>query len=539
LEQALVEAETAATLAFIWNGRSYPVDQLTSLWQTLLLHQFHDILPGSSIHSVYEAAHQQLTAALEAAAKLREDILRLSEPSDKRLGDVAKAGDGAKSASYLVWNLQLHDRPFFAEITGAGGETPLRFSIQGRPLLTQQSANRSLLLADSDARVPAMSAVALESESGTTSPPPSQDDQDQTSEPTKVWRTGARPFLTVTSRQIENQDLRITLNQDGTVESIYDKTFEREVLADRGNQLWLFTDVPRQFDAWDIDETYTDEGTELLAVAEPELIEAGPVRAALRVIRRYEDIEIVQDYCLAANSRRFDIATKVKWRGRRRLLRAIFPFAIHTHEVWSETAFGAVARPNHRNTPWDQARFEIPVHRWADLSEPGYGVSLLNNGKYGYSAHGNVLGISLLRGPIYPDPYADEGEHEFVYALFPHAGDWRNGTVREAEEMHAPLRIIPASGSGWPSLFRFTEESLKLGSLKKAEDSEAIILRLYEPHGGRGKTTIESALPLQKAAIVNILEDETRELTIDDDHRITFGFKPFQVISLKLTFKRS
>jgi alpha-mannosidase len=299
----------------------------------------------------------------------------------------------------------------------------------------------------------------------------------------------------------------------------------------------LFTDIPRQFDAWDIDESYTDEGTELLALAEPEIVEQGPIRAALRVVRHFEEIEIIQDYRLTAHSRRLEIATKVKWHGRRRLLRAIFPFAIHTHEVWSETAFGAVARPNHRNTPWDQARFEIPVHRWADLSEPGYGVSLLNNGKYGYSAHGNVLGISLLRGPIYPDPYADEGEHEFVYAVYPHAGDWRNGTVREAEEMHSPLRITPTSGSSWPSLFRFTDESLRLASLKKAEDSEAIILRLYEPHGGRGKTTIETAIPLQKAVIVNILEDKIQELTIDDERRITFEFKPFQVISLKLTLR--
>jgi len=202
---------------------------------------------------------------------------------------------------------------------------------------------------------------------------------------------------------------------------------------------------------------------------------------------------------------------------------------------WSETAFGAVARPNHRNTPWDQARFEIPVHRWADLSEPGYGVSLLNNGKYGYSAHGNVLGISLLRGPIYPDPYADEGEHEFVYAVYPHAGDWRNGTIREAEEMHTPLKVVPTSGSSWPTLFRLSDESLRLASLKKAEDSEAIILRLYEPHGGRGKTTIETAIPFQKAVIVNILEDEMHELTIEGERRITFEFKPFQVISLKLS----
>jgi alpha-mannosidase len=504
LEHALIEAETAATLAFIWDRQRFPAEQLASLWETLLLHQFHDILPGSSIHSVYASAHQRLTASLEEATKLRETALPSSQP-------------GSES---LIWNLQLFDRPFFAEIVSANRQDPLVFTAGDHPVLTQQLESGRMLVAARDITVPGMSAVVLRSKTGAATP--------------------VAPFLTVTSRQIENDDLRITVNRDGTLESIYDKTFDREVLADRGNQLWLFTDVPRQFDAWDIDATYTDEGTELLAALEPASVEPGPIRGALKVVRRYENIEIVQEYRLAAYSRRLEIATRIKWHGRRRLLRAVFPFRIHTHEVWSETAFGAVSRPNHRNTPWDQARFEIPVHRWADLSEPGYGVSLLNNGKYGYSAHGNVLGISLLRAPIYPDPYADEGEHEFLYAVYPHSGDWRNGTVREAEEMHSPLRIISnAKAEGRPSLFRFTEESLKLAALKKAEDSDAIILRLYEPHGARGKTTIETALPLQKAAFVNILEDETQELSIEDERRITLEFKPFQVVSLKLIFKRS
>jgi alpha-mannosidase len=504
LEHALIEAETAATLAFIWDRQRFPAEQLASLWETLLLHQFHDILPGSSIHSVYASAHERLTASLEEATKLREMALPSSQP-------------GSES---LIWNLQLYDRPFSAEIASANSQDPLVFTAGDHPVLTQQLESGRMLVVARDITVPGMSAVVLRSETGATSL--------------------AAPFLTVTSRQIENDDLRISANRDGTLESIYDKTFDREVLADRGNQLWLFTDVPRQFDAWDIDATYTDEGTELLAALEPESVEPGPIRGALKVVRRYEGIEIVQEYRLAAYSRRLEIATRIKWHGRRRLLRAVFPFRIHTHEVWSETAFGAVSRPNHRNTPWDQARFEIPVHRWADLSEPGYGVSLLNNGKYGYSAHGNVLGISLLRAPIYPDPYADEGEHEFLYAVYPHSGDWRNGTVREAEEIHSPLRIISnAKAEGWPSLFRFTEESLRLAALKKAENSDAIILRLYEPHGARGKTTIETALPLQKAAIVNILEDETQELSIEDERRITLEFNPFQVISLKLIFERS
>jgi alpha-mannosidase len=511
LEQALIEAETAATLAFVWHRQNYPAEQLSALWQTLLLHQFHDILPGSSIHSVYEAAHESLAGALAETGQLRDRALLSSEPTD--------------GSEYRILNLQLHDRMLEAELRDARANNKVTFSVEGRPLLTQRLEDGSLLLANYDVTVPALGVVQLQSYSGD-SPHVSGDRPE--------------PFLKVSSRQIENQELRIRVGSDGALDSIYDKTFGRETLADRGNQLWLFTDVPRQFDAWDIDATYVDEGTELLAVAEPELIEPGPIRGALRVVRRYENIEMVQDYRLQAHSRRLEIATKVRWRGRRQLLRAIFPFALHTHEVWSETAFGAVARPNHQNTPWDQARFEVPVHRWADLSEPGYGVSLLNNGKYGYSAHGNVLGISLLRGPIYPDPYADEGDHEFLYAIYPHAGDWRNGTVRQAEDMHAPLRVILGSRPGvQPAVVRLVEESLRLACLKKTEDSDSIILRLYEPHGARGRAALETALPLQKASLVNILEEEDQALMIEDERRITIPFKPFQVITLKLTLKRS
>jgi alpha-mannosidase len=352
----------------------------------------------------------------------------------------------------------------------------------------------------------------------------------------------ARTFssIRISRQEIENEDLRIRVDDDGTLASIHDKIYGREVLADRGNQLWLFTDIPRQFDAWDVDVSYADEGVELLAQGEPELSEQGPLRAALRVLHRNDNIEIVQDYRLSVHSRLVEIYTRIRWRGRRRLLRALFPFEIRTHEVWAETAFGAVARSNHRNTPWDQARFEVPAHRWVDLSEPSYGVSLLNNGKYGYSAQGNVLGISLLRSPVYPDPYADEGDHEFVYAIYPHAGDWRNGTVQAAEDMHCPLRVTAARDTAvHPSLFRFKANPLRLACLKKAEDSDDVILRLYEAYGNRGQTTLETALPLKKAAIVNILEEQTDELIVGDGQGITISFTPFQVISLKLTFASS
>jgi alpha-mannosidase len=329
------------------------------------------------------------------------------------------------------------------------------------------------------------------------------------------------------------------LRDDGTLDSIYDKECRREILAGRGNQLWLFTDIPRQFDAWDIDASYTDEGEELLAGSAPDLVENGPLRAALRVTRRREATEIVQTYRLRQLSRILEIYSRVHWCGRRGLLRALIPLEIRTHEMWAESAFGAVARPNCRNTTWDRAKFEVPAHRWVDLSEPSYGVSLLNNGKYGHSSDGNMLGISLLRSPIYPDPYADEGDHEFVYAIYPHRGSWRNGTVRAARELHSPLRHSAGDPSAYhPPLFRLRGDPLELACLKRAEDSDDVLVRLYEPNGDRGQAILESALDLERVCLVNILEEPLEELRIEDSRRVTVSFTPFKVVSLKLTLSQ-
>jgi alpha-mannosidase len=339
--------------------------------------------------------------------------------------------------------------------------------------------------------------------------------------------------------EMENEYLRIRLRADGTLDSIYDKECKREILAGRGNQLWVFTDIPRQFDAWDIDASYNGEGEELLAGSAPELVENGPLRAALRVMRRRDGTEIVQTYRLRQLSRILEIHSKARWRGRRKLLRALIPLEVQTHEMWAETAFGAVARPNSRNTPWDRAKFEVPAHRWVDLSEPSYGVSLLNSGKYGHSADGNVLGISLLRSPIYPDPHADEGDHEFVYAIYPHRGTWRNGTVRAAQELHSPLRHSAGDPSVLhPSLFRLRGDPLELACLKRAEDSDDVLVRLYEPNGNRGQSILEFARGLERASIVNILEEQLEELRIEDGRRVIVSFTPFRVISLRLSLAR-
>ena len=209
---------------------------------------------------------------------------------------------------------------------------------------------------------------------------------------------------------LENELLRVEIGADGTLHRVVDKAAgDREVLAGRGNQLWAYVDKPRTYDAWDIEENYESEGEEIGGVEAIEVVETGPLRGAVRVRRAWRDSRIEQTYRLLAGSRRLDIATRIDWHERQIYLQARFPLAVHSHEATYETMYGVVRRPTHRNTSWDAARFEVSGHRFADLSEPGYGVALLNDAKYGHSAHGNVLTLSLLRGPLYPDPGADEG----------------------------------------------------------------------------------------------------------------------------------
>jgi alpha-mannosidase len=419
----------------------------------------------------------------------------------------------------LIWNLQVDDRPMVAEIT-AEGYGPLRvIAAAEKEVATQRLDDGRLLIWVDEVMVPGLGALPIRSVPG---------------EPGAI-----QSCIRAHPSELETENLRLRVNGDGTLASLFDKECGREILAGRGNQLWLFTDIPRQFDAWDIDAAYGEEGIELCCDTAPECIETGPLRGAIRVRRRHEHIEIIQDYRLSRGSRLVEIRTRVRWHGRRRFLRALFPLEIRTHETWAETAFGAVARANHRNTSWDEARFEMPMHRWADVSEPNYGVSLLNIGKYGYNVSGNVLGISLLRSPIYPDPYADEGDHEFVYAIYPHPGTWRYGTVQAARRLHSPLRFAATRDAKvQSSLLRLYGDPVEMAALKKAEDSNDIILRLYEPHGNRANTTIETATSLRNASIVSILEKSDQLLAIADERRIKLSFRPFQMISLKLEFAR-
>lgn len=216
------------------------------------------------------------------------------------------------------------------------------------------------------------------------------------------------------------------------------------------------------------------------------------------------------------------------------MLKAAFPLAVHTERATYEVQFGAIERPTHTNTSWEQEKFEVCAQRWADLSEGGYGVSLLNDCKYGHDARGNVLRITLLRGPQYPDPLADLGEHEFTYSLYPHQGDWREAeTVRRGWELNVPMFTLPTDVQRPPTSFMQVRGPAIVEALKPAEDGDGAILRLYEPHGSRGKVTVHLKLPVRGVVACNLVEENEEAIAVDSG-AFSFDILPFQIRSFRL-----
>ncbi|MGN6099937.1 MAG: glycoside hydrolase family 38 C-terminal domain-containing protein, partial [Devosia sp.] len=289
-------------------------------------------------------------------------------------------------------------------------------------------------------------------------------------------------------------------------------------------------DKPRNWDAWDIEEDYAERGEELREVESIALVESGANRAAIRVVKTYRHSTITQTYALAANSPRLDIETELDWHDRRVFLRTLTPAGVRASEATFEVAYGVVKRPTHTNTSWEQAKFEVPAHRFADLSEPGFGLALLNNAKYGHSARGNVLGLSLVRSPVYPDPLADEGGQRFTYSLLPHRGGWEEGRVREeAEDLNQPLLVAEATGVAPAIVAPLAPAGIDaaLSSLKPAEDGNGLVLRVYEPAGRRGAFSVSLPPAWVAGESVNILEEPYERASGPD-------LRPFEVRGWRL-----
>jgi alpha-mannosidase len=437
-EQALHDAEFLA----VARGGEYPRAELDRLWKLLLLQQFHDILPGSSISPVYDDARRDL-AEVEAEAN-------------------ALCGTGDALVN------------------------------------TTGFARRDLVEGVLYASPPYGTAVRV--------------DPDDT--------------VTADGLTLENGRLRATFDPVGTLLSLVDKDTGREALSSPGNLLELYDDDPVAFDAWDIDP-YTLGTCRPAPPAGAHTITASPLRAEIA----FERPSITQIVRLDAGSRRLEFHTVVDWHEAHTLLKVCFPLAVRARTATYETPFGFAERPTHRSTRRDEAQYEVPGHRFADLSEHGFGVALLNDCKYGYSCHGGELRLTLLRSPKSPDPEADMGRHEFGYAVMPHAHGWREaGVLGQAVLFNAPLRRTAAVDS----FAAVDDPNLVLDTIKRAEDSNAIVLRLYEPHGARGSARVRIAAPLTSARRANSLEEDGEALELDGDS-IVVPYRPHEIVTVKVS----
>jgi alpha-mannosidase len=355
--------------------------------------------------------------------------------------------------------------------------------------------------------------------------------------------TRTAPTVTASERLLENELVRVTWDDDGLLTSVFDKANDREVLAPgtRGNVFQLHDDNPKEFDAWNVDIDYLDHRVDITALTSIAVVERDALRGAVRFVREFGASKITQTVRLASGSRRLDFETEVDWHERHKFLKVAFPVDILASSATYEIQFGHLERPTHTNTSWDVARFEVCAHRWADLSEPGYGVALLNDCKYGYDIRGNVMRLSLLRSPGWPDPESDQGAHRFSYALFPHAGDLRTaGVVAEAEAFNLPVDVIvvgsgPGSASARSSIVSVDRPNVTVEAVKMADREDAVVVRLCEAWGARGPARVTFDRPVHAAVRTDVLEREVGPATVVNGG-IELDLRPFELVTLKLTF---
>jgi alpha-mannosidase len=329
--------------------------------------------------------------------------------------------------------------------------------------------------------------------------------------------------------RLANGTLEADVAPDGTVLSL--RLGGREALAAPGNVLELYEDRPIEFDAWDVDPFHLETGRPCPGAPAQRIGSTDLLRAELafeHTIGRASSLR--QTIRLDAGARRIEFHVEVDWRERHRMLKVAFPLLVRAERATYETAFGFTERPTHFSTPADLARYEVPGHRWADLSEHGFGVAVLNDCKYGHSGHHGTLRLSLLRAPTSPDPEADQGAHRFAYAVMPHAGDWREArVVDEAARFNAPLLWGRGGAPRW--LARVDDRNLVLQTIKRAEEGDALVLRLYEAHGARGVARVELDLPFTRAERTTLLEDPGEAAKVEGS-AIEVPYRPHEIVTL-------
>jgi alpha-mannosidase len=534
-EELLRQAELWGVTAL---GAAYPQAELEAAWRIVLLHQFHDILPGSSIHWV----HEEQTAAYDEVRTAAEAVI------DRACAAIAARVERPPAGrSLLVFNAASHSSQRFVEVE-AGAFAAARPGDGGADSPLQQLAGGGLGFV---ASVPGSGWRRYDLVSGAPAEAPVA--EAAAGAVGVVERTDPGGGRLV---ELSNGRLTATIDSTGHLTSVVDECNGRQLIAAgaRGNVFQLHLDLPNDADAWDVDQGTFDRAFEIADCDSLEVIERGPVRAVVRLVRTFGNSRISQDISLVAGARQLEFVTDVDWHERHRFLKVAFPVAIRAAHASYEVQFGHIQRPTHANTSWDAARFEVAAQRWADLSEPGAGVALLNDCKYGYDIRGSVIRLSLLRGPTWPDPEADQGAHRFSYALLAHDGLAASLVSSEsvadaAEAFNLGLRAVTmpsgdvaaaSEGGGLAPTTSVVElDGAMVSSVKRADRGDDLVVRFWEAAGSHRQANLRlgagSGLGVVGSAwLCDSLERPRRQLEASDGC-LSLKLEPFELVTVKLT----
>ena len=491
LEQSLRATEYLLSLGSL---KDYPQQELDKIWKTLLINQFHDILPGSSIHWVYEVTEQEHQDALETCDRLR------SESAKQLL-------DQDKDAITLINTLNVaYERQIELPADWKGG-------------LQDEHGNDLPVQQDTDGKLSALVRLAPQE--------------------IKTLRSSnaAQQAKKADSLILENQLVRYEFNQHAQLVAARDLETGESILADGavGNVLTLYEDRPHNWDAWEIDISYEDMAVETAEGETWQSLGVGPVSQSLRFQLKIGNSRIDQKVSLRTNSKALEFDTNVDWQECHRMLRTSFPVNVQTDSATCDIQYGHVQRPTHRNTTWDMARFEVAAQKYVDLSDQQKGVALLNDCKYGHKLHENILDLHLLRAPTHPDPDADLGTHQFCYAFYPHNNPFQQSDVIEQAQQ---LNQAPLSLQGkpitpiWPPVI-VESADVGLEVLKKAEKEDCLVLRVVERKGRKSEATLRLIDPNLTIQATDLMEWNDSGEAVGGELKLTL--KPFEIKTFKLS----
>jgi alpha-mannosidase len=525
-EEQAINAEKLASLAWL-AGKPYPGDELTEAWKKITFNDFHDLAAGSGIGIIYKEAQKDFDQVRWATNEISQQSIKIIAAG---IDTYVSGGVPVLVMNPLAWE---RSGPVTVGVqlpaAAAGGVSVLDAGNKVVPSQVIESDAKTnsyklLILANN---IPSMGYKVLHVVSG------------------------AKPFasdLKANGLTLENSALKVTVDgQTGCITSLYDKKTNFESLAPGacGNQLQTFHDLPKEYDAWNIDPGTLDHMTSIDKADSVEMIEKGPLRSAIRVTHTWQSSKFVQDITLDAGADQVDVVNDFDWHETHVLLKAAFPLAASSNKATYEIPYGSIQRTTLRNNSWEQAQFEVPALRWADLGDGRHGFSLINNSKYGYDDKDNVLRISLLRSPTWPDPEADRGHHHFTYALYPHGGDWKQAlTVRHGYEYNYQLRAmqVEAHSGSMPAEFAYVTvkpENVVLTALKKAEDANALIFRVYEWEGKSGDVEFHVPKGATDATVTNLMEKPEGTALKIVDGTVTAPIHPFEILTVRVGYPAS